>query len=291
MPLAQKPYTKILVDGGDPLETKRVEELLGFKVDGQTTNPSLIAKNPEIAALVKSGHRLSKSEEDAEYKKIVQSVSPLIGDAGVSIEVFSDLHTTTEQMVEEAREKSTWIPNAYIKLPTTKAGLAAGEQLASEGIRLNFTLCFSQEQAAAVYVATKNATSPTYVSPFIGRLDDIGQNGIDLIRNIKQMFVAAGDGHVKVLSASIRNIDHLMAVFACRSDLVTVPTAILEKWQLAEFPMPGEGYNYPSGSLRPIIYKEVALDQFWTSYDIHNNLTDQGILKFVADYKATLQPE
>ena len=84
-----RPETKILVDGGDPQETRQVKELLGF-VDGQTTNPSLIAKNPHIRELVASGHKLSSRDEMDEYKKIVQTISPLVGDAGVSIEVFSD---------------------------------------------------------------------------------------------------------------------------------------------------------------------------------------------------------
>ncbi len=293
MALEHKPYTKILVDGGDPDETKRIENLLGFQVDGQTTNPSLVAKNPEIAALVASGHRLSKAEEDAEYKKIVQSVSPLVGDAGVSIEVFADMQTTAEQMIAEAHEKNSWIPNAYIKFPTIAAGLAAAEQVTKEGVRVNMTLCFTQQQAAAVYAATRGAASPVFVSPFIGRLDDIGQNGMDLIRNIKQMFAAANgsDGHVQVLSASVRSMDHLMAIFHYQSDLATVPTKILEQWAAADFPQPPIAYAYPAGALTPIPYEEIDLSQPWQSYDIHSDLTDQGIAKFVADYKATLQPE
>jgi transaldolase len=87
-----RPKTKILLDGGDPQETRRVKELLGF-VDGQTTNPSLIAKNPHIKELVALGHKLSNREELDEYKKIVQTISLLVGDAGVSIEVFSDDRT------------------------------------------------------------------------------------------------------------------------------------------------------------------------------------------------------
>ena len=82
----KRPHSKILVDGGDPQETARIKQLIGF-VDGQTTNPSLIAKNPEIRDLVESGHQLTEEEEAAEYRKIVQAVSPLVGDAGVSIEV------------------------------------------------------------------------------------------------------------------------------------------------------------------------------------------------------------
>ena len=101
--LANKPRTKILVDGGDPKETLRIKTLIGF-VDGQTTNPSLIAKNPEIQRLLASGHRLSSQEEKDEYRKIAQSISPLVGDAGVSIEVFADLATTAEESLPRARK-------------------------------------------------------------------------------------------------------------------------------------------------------------------------------------------
>src|SRR5258708_37694962 len=101
--LTNKPKTKILVDGGDPNETLRIKSLIGF-VDGQTTNPSLIAKNPEIQQLLASGHRLSTQEETDEYKKIVQSISPLVGNAGVSIEVFADLNTTAEDMLAQGQE-------------------------------------------------------------------------------------------------------------------------------------------------------------------------------------------
>jgi len=97
-----RPKTKILVDGGDPQETKRVKELLGF-VDGQTTNPSLIAKNPHIRELIAEWHKISGKEEMDEYKKIVQTISPLIGDAGISIEVFSDQNTTAQEMFEQGQ--------------------------------------------------------------------------------------------------------------------------------------------------------------------------------------------
>src|SRR5215467_1240751 len=110
--------TKILVDGGDPEETLRIKKLIGF-VDGQTTNPSLIAKNPEVHRLVESGHRLSSQEELEEYRKIVQTISPLVGIAGVSIEVFADLDTSAEDMLKQGLDMFTWIPNAYIKYPCT----------------------------------------------------------------------------------------------------------------------------------------------------------------------------
>ena len=125
--------TKVLVDGGDPQETVRVRGLIGF-VDGQTTNPTLIARNPEVRQLISSGHKFSTKEELDEYKKIVQAISPLVGDAGVSIEVFADFDTTGEQMPAQMSVR--------------------------EGIGVNMTLCFSQQQAAAVYAATKGSNDP-----------------------------------------------------------------------------------------------------------------------------------
>src|SRR5499433_1872352 len=231
--LANKPKTKILVDGGDPDETLRVKSLLGF-VDGQTTNPSLIAKNPEIQQRIAAGHTLSPQEEKDEYRKIVRTISPLVGDAGVSIEVFADLDTAAEEMLAQGREMFTWIPNAYIKYPCTHEGLKAAEISVSQQIRVNVTLCFSQEQAAAVYAATKGSKSPVYVSPFVGRLDDRGENGIDVVTNIKQMY-EAGDGHVHVLAASIRHLKHLLASFAVKAELVTAPGKVCAEWAASSF--------------------------------------------------------
>jgi transaldolase len=101
--LRKRPKTKLLVDGGDPNETLRIGSLIGF-VDGQTTNPSLIAKNPEIQRLIACGHKLSSEEEKDEYKRIVRSISPLVGDAGVSIEVFADLGTRAEEMLAQGQD-------------------------------------------------------------------------------------------------------------------------------------------------------------------------------------------
>ena len=282
---AERPTSKILVDGGDPEETLRIKQLLGF-VDGQTTNPSLIAKNPEVKQLVSSGHRLTEHEEAAEYRKIVQAISPVVGSAGVSIEVFADLNATADQMLMQGREMFTWIPNAYIKYPCTSEGLRAAQRSVAEGIRVNMTLCFSQQQAAAVYAATKGSRAPVYVSPFIGRLDDMGQNGVDLIRNIKRMF-ARGDGHVWVLAASIRNTQQLLYSFQIGAELVTVPSKVLEQWIHDGRPLPDQTFTYkPVGSEIP--YEELELEQPWTSFNIEHELTTKGIQKFVADYRATL---
>jgi transaldolase len=290
--LTNKPKTKILVDGGDPAETLQIKELIGF-VDGQTTNPSLIAKNPEIQGLIESGNKLTLHEEENEYRKIVRIISTLVGDAGVSIEVFADLDTKTEDMLAQGEEMSTWVSNAYIKYPCTQQGLRAAEISVQKDIRVNITLCFSQEQAAAVYAATKGTKAPVYVSPFVGRLDDRGEDGMELVKNIKKMF-QQGDGHVHVLAASIRNLNHLLYCFALETELVTVPAKILREWATEGFPLPDKNFRYKgvgeSGKpLSPIPYKELDLTRPWQSFDIAHELTNKGIKKFVADYQSTLK--
>jgi len=283
--LTKKPKTKILVDGGDPQETERITQLLGF-VDGQTTNPSLIAKNPDIRHLVDSGQKLTAQQEADEYRSIVRAISPLVGDAGVSIEVFADLSTTAEEMFRQGVDMFSWIPNAYVKYPCTSEGLRAAEMSVRDGIRVNMTLCFSQQQAAAVYAATKGTTTPAYVSPFVGRLDDIDQNGVDLVANIKRMY-GSGDGHVLVLAASIRSLAHLVYCFSIGADLVTVPAKVLTQWAEAGFPMPDERFTYtPAG--RRIDYEELTLERSWRSFNIEHALTTKGVEKFAADYRATL---
>ena len=289
---ANRPKTKILVDGGDPDETLRIKNLIGF-VDGQTTNPSLIAKNPEVQHLLASGYRLTTEEQTVEYKKIVQKISPLVGDAGVSIEVFADLDTTAEQMLAQGQEMFSWIPNAYIKYPCTHDGLRAAHVSVERGIRVNMTLCFSQDQAAAVYAATRGAKEPVYVSPFIGRLDDRGDNGMDVVRNILKMY-QAGDHHVHVLAASIRHLDHLLCSFALNAELTTVPGKVLEKWATQGSRLPDGSFVYqgidPQGqALKPIEYKALDLNAPWESFDLRHELTREGIQKFVADYQSTLR--
>jgi len=280
-----RPRTKILVDGGDPQETVRVKQLLGF-VDGQTTNPSLIARNPHIRELIASGHKLSSREEMDEYKRIVETISPLVGDAGVSIEVFSDQNTLAQEMFSQGKEMYSWIPNAYVKYPCTAEGLRAVQMSVKQGIRVNITLCFSQQQAAAVYAATKGTKEPAYVSPFVGRLDDIGQNGMDVVKNIKRMY-AKGDGHVLVLAASIRSLEHLLYCFALEAELATVPAKILDLWASQNFAVPDEKFGYRAPG-KPIPFEDIDLEQPWESFNIQHELTRKGIENFVADYRATL---
>lgn len=284
--------TKILVDGGDPQETLRIKSLIG-SIDGQTTNPSLIARNPRIRERIASGHKLSFEEHNEEYKAIVQQISPLVGDAGVSIEVFANLHTKSDQMFSQGKEMFSWIPNAYIKYPCTYEGLQAARMSVEQGIRVNITLCFSQEQAASIYAATQATTAPAYVSPFISRLNDQGQNGLDLIKNIQRMY-EAGDGHVHVLAASIRSIDQLLACFALGVELVTVPANILETWVTRRKPLPDlanvhREVDTDGTVLKSIAYKTLNLHKPWNAFNLRHDLTKSGIEKFVADFESTLQ--
>ena len=180
----------------------------------------------------------------------------------------------------------TWIPNAYIKYPCTAEGLRAAEMSVQQGLRVNLTLCFSQQQVAAVYAATKGTREPAYVSPFVGRLDDIGQNGMDLVKNAKRM-LAHGDGHLLVLAASIRNVDQLLYCFWLDVDLVAVPAKVLTLWAEENFPMPEAGFQYHC-STKPIPYEELDLRQPWEKFNIDHELTTKGLEKFAADYRKTL---
>jgi len=289
--LKNRPKTRILVDGGDPTESAKIRDLLGF-LDGQTTNPSLIAKNPEIQERIKAGP-LSRQEATEAYRQIVKSISPLVGDAGVSIEVFADLDTPADSMFAEGQEMFAWIPNAYIKYPCTHEGLRAAEMSVKAGMRVNMTLCFSQEQAAAVYSTTKGTKEPAYVSPFVGRLDDRGENGMDLVKNISEMY-RSSDHHVLVLAASIRSVEHLLSAFALGADLVTVPAKVLEEWSAKGFPKPGSDQSTTeltqgSRPLRPLQYEIIDLNMPWQKFNIAHDLTTQGIRKFVQDYWGTLK--
>ncbi|PYX04590.1 MAG: hypothetical protein DMG85_17265 [Acidobacteria bacterium] len=187
----------------------------------------------------------------------------------------------------------TWIPNAYVKYPCTHEGLRAAEMSVQKSIRVNTTLCFSQEQAAAVYAATRGSKEPVYISPVVGRLDDQGEDGMDLVRNIKKMYERS-DGHVHVLAASIRTVNHLLCSFFLGAELATVPSKVLQEWTAAGFPMPDQDFLYKGVDakgkpLKPIAYKNLDLNLPWESFDLAHELTTKGIQKFVADYQSTLR--
>ncbi|RPJ01545.1 MAG: transaldolase, partial [Deltaproteobacteria bacterium] len=162
--------TRIFLDSGNPDETREALRLLGF-LDGQTTNPTLISKNPDARERLNRGLKFTRKELLHLYRVVVNEISGLIPEGSVSIEVYADLSTPAEQMLEQGREMVTWIPNAHIKFPSAREGLKAAEEAVKERIRVNMTLCFTQKQAAAIYAATRGAArGDVFVSPFIGRL-------------------------------------------------------------------------------------------------------------------------
>ncbi len=170
--------TKIFLDSGNPAGTKEALQLLGF-LDGQTTNPSLVVKHPEIVAARADGKKYSKEEILALYKEIVTEISRLIPNGSVSIEVDADSSSSADLLFYQGAEFFQWIPNAHVKYPAIAAGLTAAEKSIAEKMRVNMTLVFSQRQGAAVYAATGGADrGDVFLSPFIGRLDDIGENGV-----------------------------------------------------------------------------------------------------------------
>jgi transaldolase len=275
--------TKIFLDGGDPQETKTIINLLGF-LDGQTTNPTLVSKNPEARQRLERGEKFSEKEIFRFYHNVVSEISVLIPKGLISIEVYADRSTSAEKMLQQGKEMFSWIPNAQIKFPTSKEGLRAAEQAIKEGIRINMTLCFSQEQAAAVYAATRGAKrGDVYISPFIGRLDDKGENGMDVIAHIIKMY-QQGDGHVEVLTASVREIDHLLYALKLGSDIITAPFKVLKEWGEKGLPIPGDDYVYNPGTLKSITFREIDLSKDWHEYDIHHELTDKGMEQFSADW-------
>lgn len=291
--------TGIFLDSGDPAETKLVLDELGF-LDGQTTNPSLVAKNPDIRQRIDSGERLTTDELLGEYKKIINEIYSLIPGKSISIEVYADKNTTAEEMIEQAQEMNGWIDSAHIKLPTTFEGLKAARHLIDNDYRVNMTLVFKQEQAAAVHAATMSAKrGSVYVSPFIGRLDDIELRGIDVVTNITKMF-RDNNSHVEVLSASIRSLDHLLFLMFMHADIVTVPYKVLKKWIRLGAPNPERsdisvmertdmGAFFFNGDLQEIPFERIAIDNDYSTYNIAHKLTEVGLQKFANDWNDLLR--
>ena len=279
--------TRIFLDGADPQETRQVIAALGF-LDGQTTNPSLLAKNPEAEAHKVDGNKFSSTALYDFYKALCQELSALLPKGSISIEVYADADTTVADMLTHAREFDAWIPNAHIKLPTTTAGLEAAAVLTGEGRRVNMTLVFSQAQAAAVYAATRGAgRGDVFLSPFVGRLDDRGENGMDLIKDIVALY-GQSDGHVEVLSASVRTMDHFLCSLAYGADIITAPAKVLLAWAEAGKPIPGPKYGYNAKGLAPIPAEALSLSKNWREYDIRHPLTDAGLKKFADDWNSLI---
>lgn len=279
--------TKIFIDGGSPEETNTANEKFqahfGYPLDGQTTNPSLIAKNLQ-ARMVQEGKKLTPELAIEEYKKIVTEISNLLPHGSVSIQVLANETTSAEEMISQARERITWIPNGSVKIPCTTEGLKAAEQVCKE-MPINITLVFSQSQAAAVYEATRGAKHPVFLSPFVGRLDDLGQAGMDTVTNMLTLY-KQGDGHVEVLAASIRSLDHILCTLHLTSPIMTLPSKAFTSWEESDFMLPDKSFVYERGNLTPIPYDEaIILGKPWSDYNLAHELTSKGLATFWKDWQ------
>ena len=210
------------------MDTANVDEIKQYVdwgvVYGVTTNPSLIAKSGRTQA------------------QVIPEIAALVS-GPVSAEVIS---TECAGMVEEARKLAKIAENVVIKIPCIPDGLKAVKILSAEGIKTNVTLVFSMSQALLAARA-----GATFVSPFIGRLDDIGEDGVQLVDNIVKAFKLYGI-ETEVIAASIRNLEHVEKVMLTGCHIATIPTKVLAQM-----------INHP--------------------------LTDKGLAQFMADYQNSLK--
>jgi transaldolase len=214
---------KFFVDTADVNEIKELAAT-GL-LDGVTTNPSLVAK------------------AGRDFKTIIAEICEVV-DGPVSAEVAA---TDYEGMLREGRILAKIAPNVTVKVPLTMDGLKACRALTGEGTMVNVTLCFSANQALLAAKA-----GATFISPFIGRLDDIGLDGMELIAEIRTIYDNYADFSTEILAASIRTVGHVKQAAMIGADVATVPPSILK--QLVQHP-----------------------------------LTDKGLAQFVADWKKTGQ--
>ena len=201
---------KIFIDTANLNEIKKAKAM-GL-VDGVTTNPTLLAKEGE--------------ETEKLIRKIWQEVR-----GPVNVEVVG---ITSEEMVKEAKTMATWGDEIVIKIPITPEGLKTVKILSSEGIRTNITLLFSASQA--ILAAKAGAT---YVCPFLGRLDDISTNGLELIRQIRGIYENYPDIETRIIVASVRHPIHVIESGMMGAEIVTIPPAIIE--QMVKHPLTDKG--------------------------------------------------
>ena len=204
---------KIFLDTADLVEIRRAAD--ANLIDGITTNPSLVS---QVAG-------------DRDPKEIYKEICEVV-DGPVSAEVVA---TDKETMVSEARKLAALHDNIVVKLPLTEDGLKACRAVGTEGIRTNVTLCFSVSQALLAAKA-----GATFVSPFVGRIDDISGEGMQLIHQIRQVYDNYGYD-TEILAASLRHPMHVVESMLIGADCATMPPKVL--WQLAKHPLTDKGLD------------------------------------------------
>ena len=199
-------------------------------VTGVTTNPSLVSKEGKV-----------------DYRKLVQEICSIVP-GPVSTEV---LGRDTETMVSEAREIARWAKNVVVKIPASLEGVEATSILSRENIKVNFTLCFSLNQAILAAAA-----GATFVSPFVGRLDDIGEDGMDVVANIVD-YLEYHQLPTKVIAASIRHPQHCVVAAKIGAHIATVPYDVL--LQMIQHPLTDIGIERFRDDWRQVMGRDELL--------------------------------
>ncbi len=277
--------TLIYLDGCDAKDTQEIKNELGF-LDGQTTNPTLLSKNSDIRKMLDSGKKFSESELLELYKSEIQRIDSIIGGGSISVEVYADDTSTVEDLVAQGLKFSKWAKNIHVKVPATLIGLGAMNKLLNSGIQVNVTLCFSQEQGAAISALSRGFDN-VYVSPFIGRLDDIGQDGMSLVENIYRMYSEQNDHHVRTLAASVRDVSQLVRAIEVGAEIVTASKKVLIEWKDRGFPLKLDQEYQRKGS--PIPYQDFPLDEPLNFYNLNHELTSKGQTQFAEDWKSMIE--
>ena len=200
------------------LDTANIDEIreaagLGI-ISGVTTNPSLVSK-----------------EATSDYETVIKTICSIVS-GSVSAEVLAE---DADSMIAEARVKASWAPNVTIKIPVTAAGLKATTILSKENVDVNMTLCFSVNQALLAALA-----GAAYVSPFVGRLDDVGHDGMQLVKEIVDIYNQY-QFNTKVIAASIRHPLHCVAAAKAGAHIATVPYKVL--MQMIQHPLTDVGID------------------------------------------------
>jgi len=209
---------KIFIDSGDTNEIREANEM-GL-IDGVTTNPSLAAKSGKP------------------FKQLIMEITEIV-DGPISAEVVS---VTAPEMIKEGEDLAQWHKNIVVKIPLIGEGLKAVKALTAKGIKTNVTLCFTGSQALLAAKA-----GATYISPFVGRLDDISTEGMQVIRDIRLIYDNFGF-ETQILTASARSPMHFLEAARIGSDVITAPFSVLKQL-------------------------------------LHHPLTDSGLKKFLADWE------
>lgn len=309
--------TKFILDSGDINEYKKISKLAkksGVQLWGATTNPSLIAK---AAGLTEKGKKFTQQEAFDFQKETILEIVKIVPGA-VSAEVYADPDTTAEEMAEQGREIATWHQRVVVKLPTTLEGLKARAELRKDKININNTLVFSQQQIFAIclheqIMQHKHGPTddlwPPFISPFVGRLDDIGEDGMDLVENgmkIKKLFhtsLPASNLAIWMLEASVRKVEHIRRGILAHTELITAPANSYEEYftlsdeekekiDIAKYSKDLTSIPYwtPNEKLLQIedeneFYKAIKSGKL----DITHPLTEKGIIRFVEDWKTILK--